>query len=266
MTKADGIHLRALRQPVVRPGPGSPAPGARHDVGKGSRLALRVGSWVALLMSALTLVTFALAFNAPPPDELAYPFTSELVVGLWPGDYLWMGPAMLLMLVFLAFVTSVHDYAPPSRRFFGRFSLCLALMATVILLSTYFVQVTVMPTSLDKGQLDGWSMLTMYNPNGVFIALEELAYLLMALSLAVLAPVFVGTTGVDRAIRGTVVVGFSAAVIALVGVSVARGADRGWLYEVIVISIVWTTLVVVGPLVAVVLRRAAAQPDPAVTQ
>lgn len=59
--------------------------------------------------------------------------------------------------------------------------------------------------------------------------------------------------------------GVSTAVIALVGVSLARGADRGWIYEIIVISIVWTTMVVVGPLVAVVLRRAAAQPAPAVT-
>ena len=209
-------------------------------------------------MSGLTVVTFGLALTAVP-DDVVYPFTSDVIADQWPADYLWMFPAMLLMIVFVAFAASVHQYAPPTRAIFSMLGLCLAAIAAGALLINYFIQVTVMPPSLEKGQLDGWAMLTMYNPDGVFIALEELGFLLMSLALAALAPVFVQRNKVERVIRWLFVSSFVASVGALVGVSVARGVDRGYLFEVIVITIVWTTLIVAGPLVAVVFRRAAAR-------
>jgi hypothetical protein len=52
---------------------------------------------------------------------------------------------------------------------------------------------------------------------------------------------------------------------ALAGVSVAFGLDRQDTFEIVVISIVWLTLVVCGPLMAVAFRRAAtdeAEPEP----
>ena len=155
-----------------------------------SRTALHFGTWIALTMSGVTVVTFGLALTAAP-DEVVYPFTSDAIADKWPADYLWMYPAMVLMLLFVAFVASVHEHAPPTRRIFSLVALCLAGCAATVLLVNYFVQVTVMPPSLEKGQVDGFAMLTMYNPDGVFIALEELGFLLMSLALAVLAPTFV---------------------------------------------------------------------------
>jgi hypothetical protein len=55
-----------------------------------------------------------------------------------------------------------------------------------------------MQPSLEKGQLDGWAMLTMYNPSGVFIALEELGYLLMSLAFVCLAAVYVQPSRLER--------------------------------------------------------------------
>src|SRR5664279_5800780 len=98
-----------------------------------------------------------------------------------------MYPAMLLMLLFVAFTAAVHEYAPPTRKFFSRLGLCLASVAAAVLLIDYYIQVTVMQPSLEKGQLDGWAILTQYNPNGVFIALEEIGYLLMSLVFLCLA-------------------------------------------------------------------------------
>lgn len=170
-----------------------------------------------------------------------------------------MYPAMLLMLLFVAFTAAVHEYAPPTRKFFSRLGLCLASVAAAVLLIDYFIQVTVMQPSLEKGQLDGWAMWTQYNPNGVFIALEELGYLPMSVALACVAPVFTQRNKVERTIRWLFVLSLVTVVCALVGVSAARGIDRGDLFEIIVISIVWSTLIVTGPLVAVVLRRAAAR-------
>src|SRR5680860_1644618 len=112
-----------------------------------------------------------------------------------------MYPAMLLMLLFVAFTAAVHEYAPPTRKFFSRLGLCLASLAAAVLLIDYFIQVTVMQPSLEKGQLDSWAMWTQYNPNGVFIALEELGYLLMSVALACVAPVFTQRNKVERTIR-----------------------------------------------------------------
>lgn len=224
----------------------------------GRRLALRFGSLVALAMSGLTVATFALAYWAGA-DDSPYPFTSDVIASNWPREYLWMFPAMLLMLLFVAFVASVHEYAPATRKIFSLLGLCLAIIAAAVLLTTFFIQVTVMQPSLEKGQLDGWSMLTMYNPNGVFIASEELGYILMSLALAVLAPVFLQKNKVERTIRWLFVLSSATVVGALIAVSVATGIDRGYLFEIIAISIVWLTLIVSGPLVAVVFRRAVAQ-------
>ena len=217
--------------------------------------AVRVGTWVSFAMSGLTAVTFGLALTAAP-DEVVYPFTSDAIAGKWPADYLWMYPAMLLMLLFVVFVACVHERAPAARKIFSLVALCVAVLAAAVLLINYFVQVTVMAPSLEKGQVDGFAMLTMYNPDGAFIALEELGFLLMSLSLAVLAPVFVRGTTVERVVRWLFVSAFVLAVVGLVVVSVARGVDRGYVFELVVITIVWTTLIVAGPLVAVVLRRA----------
>ena len=54
----------------------------------------------------------------------------------------------------------VHEYAPPPRKFCSRLGLCLASVAAAVLLIDYFIQVTVMQPSLEKGQLDGWTMCT----------------------------------------------------------------------------------------------------------
>ena len=217
--------------------------------------AMHLGSWIALALTIVTVVTFAMALTALP-DDVPYPFTSSVIAAQWPGDYVWMYPAMLLMLLFVALVASVHLYAPSMRKIFSLLGLCFASVAAAVLLIDYFIQVTVVPVSLERGQLDGWAMLTMYNPYGVFIALEELGYLLMSLALALLAPVFVGRNRVERAIRWVLLLNFLTAVVALVAVLVLYGMDRRTVFEIIVISIVWLTLIVVGPLVAIVLRRA----------
>ncbi len=216
----------------------------------------RFGFWVSILVVVVTAATFALALMALP-DKVPYPFTDPVIGAQWPGDYLWMYPAMLLMLLFVALVAAVHVCAPPARRVFSLLGLCIAAAAAAVLLIDYYLQVSIMQTSLEKGQLDGWSMLTMYNPNGVFIALEELGYLLMSVVFLCLACVFVENTGVERALRWLLGASFAASILALVVVSAVRGIDRGDTFEVIVISIVWLTLIAAGILIALVFRRRA---------
>ena len=112
-----------------------------------------------------------------------------------------MYPAMVLMVLFVALLVAIHESAPPASRAFSLLGLCVGVVAAAVLLIDYYLQVTVMQPSLEKGQLDGWAMLTMYNPNGVFIALEELGDPLMSLVFLCLAPVFVGARRLERALR-----------------------------------------------------------------
>lgn len=212
---------------------------------------------MALLVSGLTVVTFGLALSALP-DKVPYPFTDPVIAEQWTGDYLWMCPVMLLMVLFVALVAAVHEWARAERRVWSLLGLCLAVVAAAVLLIDYFVQATVLQPSLVKGQLDGWALLTQYNPTGVFIALEELGYLLMSLALVCLAPVFIGRTPAERALRWLLGASFAAALVALAAVSAARGIDRADVFEVAVIAIVWLSLIVAGPLLAVVFRRGVA--------
>jgi hypothetical protein len=222
----------------------------------------RLGYWAALVISPLTVVAFALALTATPNagrnctrDCVTYPFTGPIVARQWPGDYLWMYPAMLVMLVFVALVASVHERARPQRKVFSLLGLCFAAISAAVLVVDYFIQVTVMPQSLAKGQLDGFSLFTQYNPNGVFVALEELGYLLMSCALLCVATVFSRKTRCELAIRWLLYASFAAMIIAFIAVSAVYGTDRQDAFEIPAISIVWVSLIVAGPVLAIALKR-----------
>ena len=228
--------------------------GVRRGNQPGGRVVSRFGFWIAIATSATTLVTFILALTALP-DKVPYPFATEVIADQWPGDYFWMFPAMLLMVLFVALVAVVHMHAPPERSIFSLLAFGLAVIAAAVLLIDYYIQATVMQLSLEKGQLDGWALFTQYNPNGVFLALEELGYLLMSLVFLSLVPTFVRGRGVVRAIRWLFLLSFAATVLALIVVSVVLGIDRGDVFEIAVISIVWLTLIGAGALLAVMFHR-----------
>ena len=135
-------------------------------------------------------------------------------------------------------------------------AMCVGVIAAAVLLITYYIQVTVMQPNIEKGQLDGWAMLTMYNPNGVFLALEELGYLLMSVAFLCVAPVFMQATRLERSLRWLLVASFVLSLGSLVAVFVVQGIDRGATFEIIVISIVWLTLILGAILTALVFRRA----------
>lgn len=212
------------------------------------------GFRVAVATAALTVLTFGLALTALP-DKVPYPFTDNVIADQWPGDYYWIFPAMVLMLLFVALVAAAHEYAPDLRKTYSLLALCIAVIAAAVLLINYYIQAVVMPTSLEKGQLDGWAIFTQYNPHGIFIALEELGYLLMSLAFLCLAPVFSSRTGLERAIRWLFVASFAAAVASLAAVLALRGMDREDVFEIIIISIVWLTLIAAGTLLALLFRR-----------
>ena len=221
----------------------------------------RLGSRLGVAVAVLTSVSFALALTALP-DDVPYPFTDDAIRAQWPGDYLWMYPAMVLSVVVVALLAVLHQYAAAQAKVWSLLALVLGTMGSTVLLVDYFLQASIMQVSLEKAQLDGWSMLTQYNPNGVFIALEELGYLLTSIGLLCLVPVFPRAGRAARTLRVLLPTSTTLVVAALVAVSAARGIDRGDVFEIAVITIVWSTLIAAGALIAVVLRDRDPVPGP----
>jgi hypothetical protein len=220
----------------------------------------RVGFYAAVLTALITLVTFGLAIIAVPKSGancvagcFAYPYLDT--VAQFPHDYLWMPPATVLLLVYVALMASIHSSAAASQKIFSQIGLSFAIVAAVILAGDYFVQFSVIPVSLMNGETEGITLLTQYNPHGLFIALEELGYIVMSLSFLCMAPVFTGPTRLEAAVRWVFVAAFVLTVVALAAFSAIYGIDRQDRFEVAAISINWLTLIINGILLSIVFRR-----------
>jgi hypothetical protein len=220
----------------------------------------RVGLYSAILTVVTTVITFGLAITAVPNagagcqvDCVGYPYLNTL--SEFPGDYLWMPPAMLLVVVYVVLVSSIHAQASPQKWVYSQIGLSFALLSAGVLLCDYFVQFSVVPVSLMNQQTAGLTLLTQYNPYGVFIVLEELGYLLMSLSFLFLAPVFANEGRLASGVRWVFVVGFVLTLVFLAVISINHGINRMDRFEVAVISIDWLVLVVNGVLLSVLFRR-----------
>ncbi|MCF6344423.1 MAG: hypothetical protein L3J15_07120 [Devosiaceae bacterium] len=162
----------------------------KASFGEGTDLGLTLifGYFISIGTTALTLLTFGFALIAVPiagkfcpQDCISYPYLD--ILEQFPKDYLWMYPAMVLTLVFVALVAAIHQATATDTKIFTLIGLCFAVMSSTILVLDYFVQVSVIQPSLELGETEGISLLTMYNEHGVFIALEDIGYLLMTAAL-----------------------------------------------------------------------------------
>jgi hypothetical protein len=163
--------------------------------------------------------------------------------------------AILLVLAYVALMVSIHFYAPTQKKIFSQIGLSFALIAAGILASDYFIQFSAIPMSLVNNETDGLAMLIQYNPHGVFIALEELGYLIMSLSFLCMAPVFVSKERISAAIRWVFISGFVLVIVSLIAISISFGLDRLDRFEVVVISVNWLVLIVNGILLGILFRR-----------
>src|SRR5215207_2148528 len=220
----------------------------------------RVGLYSAILTALTTLVTFSLAIIAIPNSGAGcrencfdYPYVNTL--SEFPRDYLWMLPAMLLVVFYVILVVSIHAYAAQHKSIYSQIGLSFALIAAGILLSDYFIQFSVVPVSLMNQETEGIALLTQYNAHGIFIVLEELGYLLMSLSFLFLAPVFANRDRLASVVRWVFIAGFVLTMVFLVVISIIYGLDRMDRFEIAVISINWLVLVLNGVLLSVLFRR-----------
>ena len=220
----------------------------------------RVGFYSAILTAVVTIVTFGLAITAIPKSGaycvegcFAYPYLDT--VAQFPKDYLWMPPATVLILLYVVLMASIHSFAPAPKKVFSQIGLSFATVAAVILAGDYFVQFSVIPVSLLNGETEGITLLTQYNPHGLFIVLEDLGYIVMSLSFLFMAPVFTGKSRLESAVRWVFIAAFILTIVSLAAVSLIYGLDRQYRFEVAAISINWLVLIVNGILLSIVFRR-----------
>jgi len=219
----------------------------------------RFGFFTSLSFAALTFITFVIAAFTPPisgpfcqGDCINYPYLD--IISRFPRDYIWMYTAMLMMLVFIAFIASIHQSAPKEKKIFSLLSLTFAGMAAVIVVTDYFLQVSVIQASLVHGETEGIPLLTQYNEHGIFIALEDIGYLLMSLSLLFIAPALRKKRKLENAVRWIVTIGFLLVLISLILISIFYGINRSYRFEVAVITITWTVAILSAILMALDFR------------
>ena len=220
--------------------------------------ATRLGFWAAILTVVL-VAAFAVAGMATPPrggpfctsECVAYPYVE--VAQFIPGDYLWLLPGILLAPTLIVLMACIHASAAEPKRMYSRIGLSFALIYAAVILLDYSVQLAVVMPSLQAGETEGLSLLTQYDPHGLFIALEALGYSMLTVALLFAAPALAGG-GAERAIRGLFTLCFLLAVAAFAGLAVL-GHDLV-AFEVTILLIIWIVLISSGALLAIVFRRA----------
>ncbi|MFP4439890.1 MAG: hypothetical protein ACLFVO_21860 [Chloroflexaceae bacterium] len=225
----------------------------------------QMGFWTAILTAVAAAAALGIAVTTAPPRSgpfcmvdlvgecITYPYTDA--AAFVPNDYLWMYPAFLLGPLFVILVGCLHPYATADKQVFSHLAPAFALFAAVPLATNYFIQLTVVQASLLRGETAGLSLFSQYNPHGVFIALEDIGYLMLGVAFLFAAAVFDGRDRLERALRLVFVTTGVLAIGALILLALLYGGDLEYRYEVAVIVIDWTALIVAGVLLSRFFRR-----------
>lgn len=146
--------------------------------------------------------------------------------------------------------------APADKQVFSQIALSFAMISAAAHAINYFIQLAVVQPSLLKGEVVGLSLFSQYNPHGIFIALEDVGYLMMGVAFLFLAAVFSQRERLEQAIRLNFITSSVLAVGSLILLALFYGRDLEYRYEVVAILIDWITLIVSGALLSVFFKRA----------
>lgn len=207
----------------------------------------KVGFFSSLLTGILTAITFFLAVLTPPisgplaQNPIAYPFLN--IADRFPRDYLWMFPAMLLMLLYLVFSVVLFYKTNGEKKIFAHIGMIFSIIASAILITDYFAQIAIVQPSLLCGETDAIALLTQYNPHGIFVVLEEIGYSFMTLSFLLYIPLFSERNSTDKAIRIILLSAVILSLISFIVITALYGIHREYLFEVAIISIDFIALI-----------------------
>jgi hypothetical protein len=228
--------------------------------------ACRLGFWSSILTAAAAAAALGIAITTAPARSgpfcmedlvdscITYPYTDA--AAFVPIEYIWMYPAFLMALLFVVLVACIHHYAAVDEQVFSQIALSFAVISAAAHAINYFIQLAVVQPSLLKGEVEGLSLWSQYNPHGVFIALEDVGYLMMGVAFLFVAAVFSRRKKLERAIRLIFFISSVLAVGSLILLALLYGRDLEYRYEVAAILIDWLTLIVTGVLLSLFFKRA----------
>ncbi len=220
----------------------------------------KFGYYISIITTFVTVITFAIAIGTPPLSGpfcigscFEYPFTD--IAERFPRDYYWMYTAIILSISYFIMMVTLFQIIPQNKKLFGMLGVSFALMATLILITDYFIQVSVIQPSILAGETDGISLLTQFNPHGVFIVLEEIGFLFMIISFFAFFPIFSGANRLENGIKWTTIISFILAVVTFAWISIVYGIHREYRFEVFIISITWLELIIISILLAIYFKQ-----------
>jgi hypothetical protein len=209
----------------------------------------RLSLWAAVLTALLAVVSLAMAVTTLPhsgpycqSECVGYPYTD--VAALVPRDYLWMYPAVVLNLLVMLLVECIHQQMSPRGELLSRIGVAFTIMGVAILVVDYASQLTFLQPALLLGETEGLSPWTQYNPHGIFIALENVGYVLLNLAF-----LFIGLAMLRMPTRlwraaGWVFAGAGAlTLMLLVFYSASYRVRLDYRFEVTGLAITWLVLI-----------------------
>lgn len=219
-----------------------------------------MGFYASITLTIITIITFGLALRAvpisganAPGGGLAYPYLDTLKQ--YPRDYMWMFVAMILVLTYVVVMITIHSSADSEKKIYSQIGVTLAIIAAAVLLIDYYVQIAVVPVSLMNNETEGITLITQYNPHGIFIALEELGYIVMNLSFLFMGLVFGKSSRLEGFMKWIFVVPLPISIIYLALISIQFGINRQDRFEVIVLSVAWLVMIINGILLSLFFRK-----------
>lgn len=217
--------------------------------------------WVAVLTATTTAVTFVWAVLTPPKSGpfcvdgcVGYPYTD--IAAHIPGDFFWMYPALVTAPLFVILLNGIRTHAAPDRQRFGDIAVAFGVMAATLLTADYFIQLRVIQPAVLSHEPDGLAPLTQYNPHGVFIALEEAGYLLMAVAFLFAGLALSARPRWFGAARWVFLSGSAAVILMFVGLSWAYGPRVEYRFEVASIAVDWLVIIIASVVLGIAYRPA----------
>lgn len=216
-----------------------------------ARLAVFWSTLILALSPVAAAIVLAPARSGPfcPGDCAVYPFAD--IAGYYPQDYLWMYAMLVASFALVVLGAASVSLTPVVRRPLARIGNGFGLMAAITLSICYFIQIEIVQPSVIAGEADGVAILTQYNEHGVFIALEDLGYLALALALVGLTAGLKPLGRLFRMAYWVALGGGMLVVLAFVAITIFFGVERSYYFEVAAILIDWIVMLVAGGLMAV---------------
>ena len=224
--------------------------------------ARRMGFWAAILTALAAAAALGIAVTTAPARSgpfclvdqcVTYPYIDA--AAFVPNDYYWMFPAFLMGPLFVVLVLCIHQTASRDRQLYSQIAAAFVVISAAALIINYYIQLTVIQSSFLKGELEALTLFSQYNPHGIFIALEDIGYLMMGVAFLFLGAVFNQPTGLERALRILFLVSSILITSGLLLLSLHFGHNLEYRFEVLSLLVSWFTLIIMGPLLSIFFKR-----------